>query len=379
VGGILYDHGGKTVTRYHWNLGMDTNNKVEAYTLLKGVQLAHSKGIRKLVVLGDSLTIIRLMVKGSDPKDPSLKQILDRTRLASKGIKLSFFHILRGNNNEADKLANAAIGTPPGHSQHRRSFNPNHLILMSVQEHFLARQRSPSSWGLSFPHNHMVRTNASFTQVWRKGRVHTHFRRGPICKERHDMAGWTLSVVHMTTCHRTIWPVPYEIHLPRAYKMISPPSTVKSSSRMGKTMYPARLCGFNDHDFHPPRRFISPDVSHPSMASVSTLHKTLPTYSQARSSPSPSANPQPSFRCVWPSWEILPFVCLSRSPWLLFQPPRHPSVIPHHPTVFPVFFSEPLVSSGAVNFLFAVLGLFFLHYPCPSLRSLLGNLSVTPP
>jgi ribonuclease HI len=105
--------GGKTESRYHWNLGTDTNNKAEAYALLKGVQLAHSKGIRKLVVLGDSLTIIRLMVKGTNPKDPSLKQILDRTRLASKEIKTTFFHILRGNNNEADKMANAAIGTNP--------------------------------------------------------------------------------------------------------------------------------------------------------------------------------------------------------------------------------------------------------------------------
>jgi ribonuclease HI len=108
VGGILYDPGSKTTSRYHWYLGRDTNNKVEAYALLKGVQLAHSKGIRNLVVLGDSLTIIRLMVKGSNPKDPSLKQILNKTRLASKGIKLSF-HILR----EADKMANVAIGPPP--------------------------------------------------------------------------------------------------------------------------------------------------------------------------------------------------------------------------------------------------------------------------
>ena len=92
---------------------MDTNNKAEAYALLKGIQLAHSKGIRKLVVLGDSLTIRRPMVKGTNPKDPSLKQILDRTRLASKGIKLTFFHILHGNNNKADKMANAAIETPP--------------------------------------------------------------------------------------------------------------------------------------------------------------------------------------------------------------------------------------------------------------------------
>jgi hypothetical protein len=75
--------------------------------------LAHSKGIRKLVVLGDSLTIIRLMVKGTNPKDPSLKHILDRTRLASKEIKTTFFHILRGNNSEADKMANATIETNP--------------------------------------------------------------------------------------------------------------------------------------------------------------------------------------------------------------------------------------------------------------------------
>jgi len=52
---------------------METNNKAEAYTLLKGVQLAQTKDIRELVVLGDSNTIIRLMVKGINPKDPSLK------------------------------------------------------------------------------------------------------------------------------------------------------------------------------------------------------------------------------------------------------------------------------------------------------------------
>jgi hypothetical protein len=51
------------------------------------------------------------MVKGTNPKDPSLKQIPDRTRLASKEIKTTFFHILRGNNNEANKMDNAAIGT----------------------------------------------------------------------------------------------------------------------------------------------------------------------------------------------------------------------------------------------------------------------------
>jgi len=53
------------------------------------------------------------MVKGTNPKDPNLKQILDRTPLASKEIKITFFHILRGKNREADKMVNAAIGTNP--------------------------------------------------------------------------------------------------------------------------------------------------------------------------------------------------------------------------------------------------------------------------
>ena len=114
MGGILYDPMGKKYVIYHWNLGMETNNKVEAYALLKGVQLAQTKGIRELVVLGDSNTIIRLIVKGTNPRDPSLKKILDRTRLASRDIRTTFYHILWGNNSKVDKMANAAIGANPG-------------------------------------------------------------------------------------------------------------------------------------------------------------------------------------------------------------------------------------------------------------------------
>jgi ribonuclease HI len=94
--------------------GRKPTTKHEAYALLKGVQLAQTKGIRELVVLGDSNTIIRLMVKGTNPRDPSLKKILDRTRLASRDIRTTFYHILWGNNSEADKMANAAIGANPG-------------------------------------------------------------------------------------------------------------------------------------------------------------------------------------------------------------------------------------------------------------------------
>jgi hypothetical protein len=243
---------------------------------------------------------------------------------------------------------------------------------MSVQEKFLASQRSPSSWGLSFPHDHMVRTNASSTQVWRKGSVHTHFSRGPACKESHDMAGWTLSVVHVTTCRRTIWLVPYAIHLPRAYKLISPPSTVKSSSRMGKPMYRLACVVIMT------RTITSLADSAPLMSVVPPWHRSVlctglfpQTRRLVRHLPPQQTRSRP-FAAFGPRGKSFPNVCLSRSPWLLYQPPRHPAVIL-------VFISEPLVSSGAVNYLFAVLGVFISPYPCPSLRSLLGSLSVVPP
>jgi ribonuclease HI len=93
---------------------MDTNNKVEAYALLKGIQLAQTQQIRDLNALGDSKTIIRLMVHGTDPRDLSLKRIIDRIRVDSQDIKITFYHIMREHNKEADKMANEAIGKTPG-------------------------------------------------------------------------------------------------------------------------------------------------------------------------------------------------------------------------------------------------------------------------
>jgi hypothetical protein len=54
------------------------------------------------------------MIQGSEPKNMSLKRVIDRIRLSSRTLKVKFFHVLRGNNVEADKMANLAIGKPLG-------------------------------------------------------------------------------------------------------------------------------------------------------------------------------------------------------------------------------------------------------------------------
>jgi ribonuclease HI len=99
---------------FYWNLGKETNNKVEAYALLKGIQLEKHRQIQTLNAVGDSKTIIRIMILGSDPKNLSLKRVIDRICLFSRTLKVNYFHVLRGNNVEADKMANLAIGKPPG-------------------------------------------------------------------------------------------------------------------------------------------------------------------------------------------------------------------------------------------------------------------------
>jgi ribonuclease HI len=97
-GGVLYEPRGKIILNYYWNIGKDTNNKAEAYALLKGLQLAKTHQISNLNVLGDSKTVIRMMVQGTDPKNLSLKRIIDRIRVDSQSLKPTFFHILREHN-----------------------------------------------------------------------------------------------------------------------------------------------------------------------------------------------------------------------------------------------------------------------------------------
>jgi hypothetical protein len=55
-----------------------------------------------------------MMIQGTNPRDPSLKKIMDKIRLVSRDIRTTFYHILRENKNEADNLSNAAIGAKPG-------------------------------------------------------------------------------------------------------------------------------------------------------------------------------------------------------------------------------------------------------------------------
>jgi hypothetical protein len=62
----------------------------------------------------DSKNIIHFFVLGTNPKDTKLQRIIDRTKALLSSIQANFYHILRGNNREADRMANQAIRMAPG-------------------------------------------------------------------------------------------------------------------------------------------------------------------------------------------------------------------------------------------------------------------------
>jgi hypothetical protein len=55
------------------------------------------------------------MILGSSPHNTSLRNLIAQIRLLAGPMHINYFHVLRINNVEADKLANKAIGKAPGH------------------------------------------------------------------------------------------------------------------------------------------------------------------------------------------------------------------------------------------------------------------------
>lgn len=108
-GGILSNLEGIIEFRYAWGLGWKTNNQAEVYGLFLGLTLAQKKGIKIIQALRDSMIIIRHMIYATRDKNTTLNQIIKRYHGLLPSFDLvSFYHILKINNQEADKQANHA-------------------------------------------------------------------------------------------------------------------------------------------------------------------------------------------------------------------------------------------------------------------------------
>ena len=95
---------------YSWNLGIDPNNMAKELALWQGLNQALLRGIQDLTVVGDSKLIIQFINSQTFPSSNRLRQVLRRISLLIPLFRsIDFFHVLRMNNGQADKVANEAI------------------------------------------------------------------------------------------------------------------------------------------------------------------------------------------------------------------------------------------------------------------------------
>ena len=108
-GGMILLPSGSIHSSFAWGLGVESNNFVEYHALWQGLRQAISLNIRNILVFGDSKMVIQAMRSKSSPPSIHMKRIAQKIQiLICKFQTISFFHVLRHLNKEADLEANHA-------------------------------------------------------------------------------------------------------------------------------------------------------------------------------------------------------------------------------------------------------------------------------
>ena len=111
AGRVIFGHKAIKQQEYAWGIGRATNNGAEWYALIKGLELAREMGIEEMNVIRDSLIVIREARKiYKNWKTPSTKMHKMLLCLSKEFKSITFLHILRGQNHQADSLENKGAG-----------------------------------------------------------------------------------------------------------------------------------------------------------------------------------------------------------------------------------------------------------------------------
>lgn len=109
-GGVLLCPNGSEQLRFAWGLGKESNNRAEALALWQGLSQAIKGNVRSISVFGDSRIIIQALHSKKNPSQLQLSIILRRIKsFLPKFHKISFYHILRNLNSQADLEANQGV------------------------------------------------------------------------------------------------------------------------------------------------------------------------------------------------------------------------------------------------------------------------------
>lgn len=110
IGGVLYDTEDKIITSFSKYLGETTNNQAEYTALLTGLELAQKHQVRELSCFLDSELVVKQLKKEYKVKDAGLAKLFVKVwNLSQNFQKISFTHVRREYNKEADLLVNQAL------------------------------------------------------------------------------------------------------------------------------------------------------------------------------------------------------------------------------------------------------------------------------
>ena len=109
-GVVIQDETGKKLATLSEYLGHQTNNVAEYQGLIAALEYAVSHGHKALKVISDSELLVRQIKGIYKVKNSTLQELHGRAKdLIAQLDWFSIGHVLRGHNQEADTLANAAM------------------------------------------------------------------------------------------------------------------------------------------------------------------------------------------------------------------------------------------------------------------------------
>ena len=109
AGGVIVNQNGEIIHSFAWGLGHTTSVQAEALALYQGLKILQDTNVETANVIGDSQIIIDAMASSATVTDLKLTRLISKIKgLGKRFQRLSYFHVLRAFNKEADKEANKA-------------------------------------------------------------------------------------------------------------------------------------------------------------------------------------------------------------------------------------------------------------------------------
>jgi len=110
AGAVIYEDGQEIYSKAVFVGEHETNNVAEYTGLLIGMQAVVERGIRKLIVRGDSQLIIRQMLGEYKVKSPGLLALYQQAKKIERDFaSVTYQHVYRDQNARADALSNEGL------------------------------------------------------------------------------------------------------------------------------------------------------------------------------------------------------------------------------------------------------------------------------